>query len=342
MAVQYNYPTTAELREIEPDLIQAATLDDPIFTHFPINSVNEDALAWEIKDNFSGLQAIRGLNGSPEAVAQVAANRFLMEPGYFGEVASIDETQLTKQRPLGAWNGVIDLTTAVREKQDQLIIREVMRQRFILWTLVSTGSIVISTPDGHRSWDDYYTLQSAVAAVGWATSATATPLADFRAIVLLGQGSSSKFDSRSTAYMNQRTFNLMVTNTNANDLAGRRVSALLSPLSLSEIAPILNNENMPRIVVYDDGYQDDSDVFQNFVPDDTVVIMGARPAGSPLGEYRLTRNANNPDMGPGSYVHVVDSADGGNPIPRKIDVHRGHNGGPVVFYPNGVVILDVS
>jgi len=38
----------------------------------------------------------------------------------------------------------------------------------------------------------------------------------------------------------------------------------------------------------------------------------------------------------------VDSLNTGTPVPRKIDVHRGHNGGTVIFYPKGVISMKVA
>ena len=53
----------------------------------------------------------------------------------------------------------------------------------------------------------------------------------------------------------------------------------------------------------------------------------------------MTRNANNADMAPGPYVKVVDN--GELAVPRNIQVHAGHNGGPVLKYFGSVVIMNV-
>ena len=337
----YGYPTNLELREIEQDLLPVLTQNDPIFEHFPIISVNEDLLAWEVSENFTGLQGARGLNGDPSRVKAVGANRFVAEPGYYGEFATIDEIELTRRRPLGQFAGVVDITDLVRKRQDQLLNREVNRIRAIMWTLAATGKFSILSGTGQIVHTDSYAPQSVLAGTAWSNSAASTPLANFRAVKLLARGHSIDFGPGATAYMNQSTFNELVTNTNANDVAGRRVTGLLSPLNLEEINRILLGEGLPQIKVYDDGYVDDSGVFQLFIPNDVVVIVGKRSNGSRIGEYRMTRNASNPNMEPGSYVQVVDSLKTGTPVPRKIDVHRGHNGGPVIFHPNGIVIMSV-
>lgn len=339
--VEYTFPTSQELREIERDLLPVLTNSDPIFQFLPIKNVNEDTLSWEIRDNMTGLQAIRGLGGEPPTIAKLGHKRYIAEPGYFGERYRIDEHMLTRMRPVGQLTGKVDITSLVREGQDLLLNREINRIRQIAWTLVTTGEITITNARGNRLYYDAYNFQTAVAAVSWGTVATATPLADFRGIQLLGRGSSTSFDERSTAMMNRKTANKLLSNTNQNDLAGRRVTALLSPLNVEEINRILLGEGLPKISIYDDGYLNDSGTFVPFIPDDVVIVFGNRP-GQSLGEYRMTRNASNPDNGPGSYVHVSDSLQSTNPVPRKIDIDRGHNGGPVVFYPLGIVVLDVS
>lgn len=335
------YPSNYELREIERDLMPVLTMDDPIFSHFPlVNSPSSD-LVWETYDNITGLQGVRGLDGDPSRVKAIGAKRYSMQPGVYGEFLTIDELELTKRRPLGQFQGGVSITDLVRDKQDQLLNREIMRIRAILWTLVGTGTFSVLGERGDITHTDTFSVQTASRAVDWDTAASSTPLADFRAIQLLSRGSSTQFDAGAKAYMNRTTFNKMLSCTNSNDLAGRRVTGLLSVLNLEEINRIFAGEGLPEIVVFDEGYISDAGVFTSFIADDKVVIMGRRTTGTSLGEYRMTRNANNPNMESGSYVYVQDSATSGNPVPRKISIHRGHNGGPVIYFPLGVVVLSV-
>jgi hypothetical protein len=339
---EFLYPTNIELRTIEQDLLPVLTNNDPIFTHFPITSVNDDLLAWEAYDNFKGLQGVRGLNGEPGRVKSIGAKRYIAQPGYYGEFATIDEQDLTRRRPLGTFAGTVDITDLVRQKQDQLLNREIMRVRSIIWGLVTTGTFSVLSDGGNVVHTDKYTFQTATAAVPWATVATATPIKDFQAIQLLSRGTSVQFDSGASAYMNRTTFNNLINNTNSNDLDGRRATQIKAVMNLDELNRVLLASGLPQVEIFDDGYYNDAGTWTQFIPDGKVVVVGRRTNGANLGEYRMTRNANNPNMEPGSYVKVVDSADTGNPVPRLITVHRGHNGGPVMFYPNGVVILTVS
>ena len=70
-----------------------------------------------------------------------------------------------------------------------------------------------------------------------------------------------------------------------------------------------------------------------------LVVVGVRPAGQPVGAFRMTRNINNPDFAPGAYTRVIDK--GEIEMPREIQVHHGWNGGPVIFYPSAIVVMSV-
>jgi hypothetical protein len=97
---------------------------------------------------------------------------------------------------------------------------------------------------------------------------------------------------------------------------------------------------LPTIRIYDDGYLDDAGSFTLFVPNNKVIVIGQRPNNAEVGEYRFTRNVNNRGFAPGPYTMVEDTLDANNP-PRKLQVHRGHNGGPVIYYPSAVVVMTV-
>lgn len=334
----YVYPTNQELQMVAQTKIPALEMNDPIFEHFPTVNVDSHVLSWEQMDNYKGLQQIRGLNGQPKRVNAVGGNRFTMEPGVYGEFMNIDELELTTRRPWGEFNGSVDISDLVMQKQDQLLQRRVDLIKSILWTLVTTGTFTIANELGQTMYAGTFAVQSYTAGVAWGTSATATPLANFRAVQLLSRGYSVDFGPRARAYMNRVTFNKLVSNTNSNDLAGRRVTGLLSVLNLDEINAINAGEGLPTIVVYDDGYLNNAGTFVPFIADDKVVVIGARPGNQALGDYAFTRNANNPNMAPGPYQKVIDREED---VPRQIVVHDGHNGGPRLYFPSAIVRMNV-
>lgn len=339
MTTTYSYPSSAELTVIAADFIWAMTKGsdvDPIFRYFPIRNVDSHLLEWEQRDNYRGLQMVRGLNGEPGRVAPIGGNRYVMRPGVYGEFMPIAEDEMTTRRQWGTFGTPISLDAIVTEKSEQLVTREVARIRKILWDLVVAGTFSVTGPTGAILHTDSYTTQTASAAVAWATVATATPLKDFRAVALLGRGRGASFGGRAVAYANQATVNNLLNNTNASDLGGMRT--LNGPFSLADANRIALANDLPRLEVMDDGYYDDSNSFQLFIPNNKVAIFGARPANQPIGEYRHTRNANNPNMAPGPYDIVFEREE----PPKEIRVHRGQNGGPVLFYPGSIVVLTTS
>jgi major capsid protein E len=333
------YPSAVELMEIEQDKLPVLIEDDPAFEHFPIVTKDSNRLDWEQKDNYIGLQQVRGLNGNPGKVTRVGGNRYSMEPGVYGDFQDIDEKELTERRQWGSFNQFVSISDLVTDAQDQLLHREISRLRQVIWTLLTTGTFSVLSPTGALLHTDTFNIQTASAAVDWDTVATATPMADFRAVQLLARGHSVRFDRAATAYMNQVTANKMFKVTNAADLGGRLTNGGNNFTTIEDINKFLIAADLPQIKVHDDGYHNDSGSFTQFIADDKVVVIGGRTNGQPLGEYRKTRNANNPDLGPGSYLKIVDNGD--ESVPRAIKVHKGHNGGPVIFFPSGVVVLSV-
>lgn len=334
----YIYPTNEELQLIAQTKVAALEMDDPIFEHFPVVNVDSHILSWEQRDNYKGLQAVRGLNGQPKRVNFVGGKRYTMEPGVYGEFATVDEIELTTRRPWGQFNGPINIDDLVTERQDFLLNRRISLIRSILWTLVTTGSFTVADEEGKTKHAGAFSIQTYSAGVAWGTAATAVPLANFRAVQLLSAGYSVNFGSQAKAYMNRVTFNKLVANTNTADIAGRRTSGLQNVLNLSEINSVLLGEDLPQIVIQDDGYYNESGTWTRFIATDKVVVIGSRPANQPVGDYAMTRNATNPNLSAGPYMKVVDDEDD---VPRNIKVHDGHNGGPRIYFPSAIVVMSV-
>jgi hypothetical protein len=338
MAADVIYPSSEKLELVAQEKMPRLTVDRQIFNILPISNEDAHIVAWEQKDNYIGLQQLRGLNGQPQRVANVGLNRFQMEPGVYGEYMDIDEDELTKRRKIGEFGTPIDLTDLVYEKQDQLLLRRLDVIEYIGWKILQ-GTFTVSGPQSQVIHTDTYTLRTHTASPGWTTANTSTPLNDFRTIKLKHRGYSVSFGAQATAYMNATTYNAMANNTNTADIFGRRTMGLSTINNLGQINALLTGDDLPQIVVYDQGYLDSTGTFQLFIPDGIVIVVGKRPAGQVVGGYRMTRNVNNPNFGPGPYTKVVDSADAGtNPVPRVIQVHDGHNGGPTIAYPSTVIV----
>lgn len=337
------YPIAAELRETAQDKLPNLIAARPIFQVMPIENLDSHLLEWEQADNYTGLQAVRGLNGQPTRVKKVGAKRYAMAPGVYGEFETIDELELTTRRQYGTFGTPIRIDDLVMRAQDRLLGRRLDRIEKIGWDLLTTGTFSVAGPDGQTFHTDTFTLQTFAAGTVWSTAATSTPLADFRAVQLLSRGHSVSFGTQAIAFMNQVTFNNLIKNTNANDLGGKRTNGLAAVNDINGLNVILAGENLPKIVIFDGGYLDDSGTFVPFIANGKVIIVGARTDGAAIGNYLYTRNANNPNLAPGAYMDVIDRSQPGpgRQIPASIEVHDGHNGGPVIYFPSAIVVMSV-
>ena len=340
----YTYPEAAELELIAQDLLPRLEEQRVVFDFFPTEVTDAFYVRWEQRDNYIGLQQVRGLNGEPPKVKRVGLKSYQMAPGVYGEFVLLDEEELTTRRGPGTWAAAIDVSDLVAEAQEQLLQRELDRIEWIIWTLLTTGTFSVSGVDNAVIHTDAYTTLTFSAGTPWATFATATPLANFRTVGLNSRGRSSAYNASATAYMNRVTFNNMISNTNTNDLAGRRTSGLNTVLNLEEVNKVLLGGDLPAVVVYDQGYLDETSTFQPWIPNAKVVVVGARPNNRPVGVYKLTRNVNaegGGGGGSGRYVRVIDGGAENDDPPRKIRVHRGHSGGPALLYPGAVTTMSV-
>jgi len=334
----YTYPSAQALKEIEQVLIPTMTQDDEIFKEFPMTEVPEHTIKWEQMDNFLGLQQVRGMNGLPPRVTKTGAKSYEYIPGVYGEHERIDEDELTKRRALGQYDAFISIGDLVAKVQMKLLQRRIDRIRKTLWDLLTAGTFTVTNDSGQPYHFDTFPIKTHSAAVDWSTTATATPFADIRSAVLKQRGQSVSFGRQAKLYINQGEVNNLMQNTNANDLFGKRLTNSTIN-SLADVNSILTSNDFPQIVPYDRGYQNDSDVFTNFLPDGKGVLVGARSNGASLGEYRMTRNANNANVEPGPYTRVIDK--GEDEIPRSMQVHDGHNGGPLLWFPGAIVAISL-
>jgi hypothetical protein len=339
----YLYPEARELREIGPNLVTDLTMNDVLFQVMPIRTTNAPVLQWSLDDDEYGLQQLRGLDGANVHVIPTGRSSFMAEPGYFGEFETITERELTKRGGSIIGEATVDVSDLVARQFRQLVGREVNRIRQIIALLLTTGTFSVSGKGGTLTHTDTFAVQTD-AGSDWSTPGTATPLADARDVQQMGSQYGVEFGAASLRIMNRVTANRMLSNTNTADLGGRRTVGGGTINSIEETNRIYQGEDLPQVVVYDKGYKNDAGTFVKFIPDDTVVYVGRRTDGDAIGEYRMTRNLNNPGGAPGSFEYIKDYAQGINApkeTPPRIETHRGHNGGPVLLRPSAIVVQSV-
>lgn len=339
--IDYQYPTTRELRQINPEKIQDLTRERPTFSIFPMVDSQYWTLEWTQKDNWRGFQQLRGLNGEPSYVQMVGEKSFSAQPGVFGEYATVDEKMMTlrAQSSIGA-SGPVNISDLITERQDYLNNREVDLIEYTHWKALLDGQFTFLGPTG-AVYSDQFNIQSVVFS-DWSDLANATPLADLLNLKTYTEGKSVSFGSNAKLFMNSKTVSYLLRNKNAADLGGQLAIVVggTKPLkTLGEINSLLQSNDLPQIVEYNEGYfAEGTGTFTKWIPDNAMSLVGARTNGDTLGEYRLCRNVNNPNGEPGRYEKVIDHLD--RKVPRTIEVHRGHNGGLVIFY--GSAFLRIS
>lgn len=333
------YPTTEQIdREIVPAVSAKVTAGRLGLDVMPVIAKNTGIIRWTQKDAYRGLQQLAGLDNSPYPVSMVGANVYQFDPGVFREFTKVGETELTQMTGSLQGDMPVDLTDWTIDSVEYLMNREYDRIEQIIWTLLGTGTFTISSKTGVE-FGATYALQTYDAST-WGTAGTATPVADFRAVSNKGFGKGVDFGGGAVAYCNRVTANKMLANTNANDLKGLRDAQGASIFGLGQVNTVFSANDLPTLRIYDNGYIAENGTATRFIPDNKVIVVGSRPDSARVGEYWLTRNSA-ADFQPGSYSKIIDNADRGEVVPT-VEVHRGHNGGPVVYLPGSVVVMDVS
>lgn len=343
MSTAYIYQTNAEITEIMQSMLPALRKESPIFDILPTVSKDVTTLIWEQRSNYFGRMQVRGLNGAPPRVLNVGFSQFFATPSYYGEEMPIDEAEMMERRKAGTFGERIDVQSLVTERANYLLHRQLHLEEYLGWQLLINGFYQILSPITKSVLaQDSYTQRISTAALPWiANPTTSTPLADLRALKLLHRGYSVEFGTRAKLWMNQSQFNGMVANRNAADLYGQRTGGLFaagieSGLNLDQINSILLGEGLPQIGIYDEGYYDDTNTFQLWIPDGKVLLVGMRTDGSRLAQYVYTANRANAGMGPGPAYKVWETL---GAIP-DVMVYRGFNGVHQMFFPEGFVLLN--
>jgi hypothetical protein len=343
MLPNFQYPTSRQLRRINPEKIVNLQRPRPTFRLFPVRERPVWRLEWEQRDNYRGFQQLRGINGQPSYVRMVGFKRFSQEPGVFGEYMMLDEAQMTMRAstddPDGSGTRPVDVSDLVVERQDYLNARETDLLEWMGWAILENGTFTLLGPTGAK-FAATFPIQTATLS-DWSNHTTATPLADLLGIKLLARGRSVSFGTGAELFENATGVGHLMLNNNPADIGGMRASLggiarTGTPITLGEMNTIAAAQGVASIVEYDESYNRESDgALQLWIPDDVGVLVGRRTNGDPVGEYHMVRNINNPGYSAGRYTKVIDTIE--LQVPRTISVHQGHNGGHVLFYPSSII-----
>jgi len=341
---QYQFATSAVLTEILQDKMPVLTFDDPLFTDImPTRSVNAALVIWEQRDNYKGLLTARIADEGYGKVKREGLSTFTVTPGLYGDQKEMHGSWLTNARQAGQFGQAIDLNVAQQEDMEHLLTRAISRIRKIGWDLVTNGIYQVPGPNGSIIYQDTFNLTPFNAATAWATVATATPMLDMRNAKLRHRGHSVSFGRNAKLYLNSTDVNSLLANTNPNDLGAKRVitvGAGAQPFTLANVNTYMFEADLPQIVEYDKTYIDDSGTVQLYIAQGYGVLVGARETGEPVGEFLLTRNADNLVSGtksnPGQFDNLYFDFDLKRNPARGVST-MSFAGAPAIYFPSAVV-----
>lgn len=355
MSIVFTYPSAFEMYQINADLIERGAAGRIGLQLFPEKNTNTFEVRWFQKDNAYGLMAMRGVDGRPSAVQRLGTNEFFHKPGVYGEYTTITEGELLQRATEMNVNQRMDITALTTDSQRLLAQRQEDRKEANVWNLLSTGSLNINMngPNGPVVYSVTYPIQTYIAPISWSSLSTATPIANLQTVQQLQVGHGASFQSGAKMYMNQQTANLLINNSNASDFGGRRDMFGATLNSAEQFSDYFQAQNLPEIVVYDQGYQNQplsgpetnpSIQFTKFIPYRTVIVVGVRPNNEPLGHIQQCPSMNNPNAAAGPYAYVKNFGVGINApmeTPARLEIHAGWNGGIALEFPSAFVAMSV-
>jgi hypothetical protein len=312
------------VRELSEELLKKEINQRPVFDFVPIQNRNETYLSWEM------------VLPSQDTVLR------LRHPECYGEYLILHPDELARAGGSVVWEDLL------YNKLSTLIGRRFDRIEHTIWHGLLNGCC------GPRHDPCYFPYRTERHSGRW------KPLDFAKLADWLGR----ERLPRATILMNQVTFNRRFEDQLPECYS--RLSEGYPDARLDLINAIMWQKQLPRIAVCYQGYftpdiQESAGqrqrspsgysteltscsngaaaiYAQSFIPDGVAVVFAER-GHQPLGEYLITRNANNPDLAPGPYTRIIEKSDQMNP--GEVEIHDGHNGGFIMYKPCDYAVLYV-
>lgn len=364
MVDQYTLGQNYDIDLIVPDLMfEAAKVDDdPLLAALPMTFQDSDLIVYEQLENGYGLLSLRGLGGEVDVVGVPGYRRSMVAPGYYGERVVYDETEMTKGREPGTPNTPASVETRIGVIFQYQAGKSVSRIRNTLSTFLLTGKFKnvnaagrVAHADSVENYRTFSPANDGNTGPGWAADpVNATPLKDLRYWMnqIHASGTDSNFGEGSTLLCQESVVNDLL---NTNDVKGTYKSEYGSTINgPKQLNKLLTGFGLPPLTPYNHGYFPtlaDAVARTNFtrhLPVKSLIWVGTRPGGQPIGKFVLTRHQGNqpapgyasPPSSPGrsefqwakglymnTYYH--------NRMPFKYEVDVAFNGGPVLHFGSG-------
>ncbi len=349
MSLILQFPTNVELDV----LVQEYTAEREKFIGekiLPFEPFMSSKVRWDERDTSRGMTAPHSMDSDPRIDKRPGSKTREYEPIPFKESDLIKESEILRSRELGTFGGVMNIDRAVTQVMKERMDKSYIRAEWLRWKAMSEGEITIN--ENGVFVQETFPIQVYNPLVALTDHANATTLKDRNAIKLLFRrtGASAK---GAVEYMNQTTFNHILENTNANDIRGFRAENFADvTFDITNVNKMLEKRGLPTIEIYDEGYVDEADDYQNFIADGNSVIVGKRPAGQKIGAVGMTptlHRSKNGQPGPGFFsilevngqpnmglAQVTTDTLGGVANPN-IKHTGGFYGGPLFWYPRSII-----
>jgi hypothetical protein len=308
---------------------------------FPSQRIQYDEIA-----SAQGMTHAHALDADPRIVKNLAVRRHEFSPYYFKETGVLRESDLLLTRANMTFDQLAG-QRLVMNLMAQLNVRLETRIEWLRWQAFN-GSVVIA--DNNVSLSE--TFGVAVMRVGQAgdfaggivtawSNAAASILGDLNSIASALGGLGAVLDG-ADLIMNRKTSNYLFKNTELQKFVVNQVGAnrLPAAMAVTQIFPMLIGANL---VIYDQGYLDDSGVFTRFIPDDTVFLVARSIIGDELGYIASTPSLHNGGLAnpqPGKFAVPEDETADADKNPHY-SLTTGMYGGPVLLHANWIVKMTV-
>ncbi len=337
---------------------------DPLVDALPLGYEDAGFVRWDQYENPYGLLAQRGLDAAPPVVRMPGVRVNYAQPGYFGAVTQLRESELVLEREPGTIADPLDVPNRLSVLLLNFSTMAVSRIRKMDSDLLLTCEFNIQNEAGQivQSYaiDNYRTfspLNDGNTGPGWAAFPnTARPINDmiyWKAT--LEKGTSSKFDKSCQQLCNDFVLVDLFKTTQIQQTYKNKFGATPVGLDSDGLNEIVMGYDLPKLVPYNYGYYEtladaqaqDPSLFNYIIPNKSLIWLGKRPKGQKLGQFMLTRHApiavsgdinkypdisvrdeSGHDWGKGFYVktqlHTMS--------PVHYDIEMSFNACPTVFY----------
>ena len=314
---------------------------------FPLVKQDRDKLVYERRQIATGLQQVRGLGGPTLPVSKPGLDTFDVLPGYYGDSYVIGENELVRQREIGDWETFENADSQMARATEHLTERWLNRAEKNVADLLTTGGFTVVNPQGVSYHQDVFNVRQYTPGTLFDDLTNSTPINYVRDLIPKIQLGLAVDFTKGFMLMSRPTLNLFLKNANAADINGKRLRYGETINGEDQLSEILTENSLPPVMVYDEVWYADppgsnpptTPAATRFIPNGKIVLVGRRVDGEPVGEYSLTRAAQNEKSGPGEWYQVEDRRAND---PCQIIMRAGHNGGPVAYYSEAIAVINAA